>query len=131
METNNFQPPSQFRNKAMIKWVNGVPEPYYGDINPSSVKKLAVVAASLPYEGTWDPDLEMNIIEPRFEGLTNAEVMWIRLAESAANGDLTATNMMLDRILGKPKQSVESTSMTMSYQEFLNMIAKQENGGND
>lgn len=130
METSNsFLPPAK-PNKAMIEWVNGVPEPCYGYINPSSIKKLAVAAASIPYSGEWDADLEMNIIEPRFEGLTNVEVMWIKVAEKAARGDLDATNMMLDRILGKPKQSVESTSMTMSYQEFLNMVAKQENGGN-
>jgi hypothetical protein len=126
MTSSDFQPPVS-GNKVMITWVNGVPEPTYGKIvNTQSVKKLASVAASLPYEGEWDPELEMHIIEPRFKGLTNIEVMWIRLAEKAASGDTAAMNMIFDRILGKPKQSVESASVSMTYQEFLQTIAQQE-----
>ena len=125
---DSFQPP--VGNKVMITWINGVPEPTYGKIvNPQSVKKLAQVAASLPYEGEWDEDLEMYVLDPRFKGMSNVEVMWIRLVEKAANGDMAATNMILDRILGKPKQSVESASVSMTYQEFLKEIAKRENYG--
>lgn len=122
--SSDFQPPVQ--NKVMITWVNGVPEPTYGKIvNTQSVKKLAQVAASLPYEGEWDEELEMYVLEPRFKGMTNIEVMWIRLAEKAANGDTGAMNMIFDRILGKPKQSVETASVSMTYQEFLKELAKQ------
>ena len=109
---------------TMIKWVNGVPEPAYKDINPSSVKQLASTALSLPYVGEWNEELGIFVIEPRFEGLSNAEVMWIKIAEKAALGDLSAANIILDRFLGKPKQSVESASVTLSYPEFLEMIAK-------
>lgn len=113
----------------MITWVNGVPEPTYGKIvNVQSVKKLAQVAASLPYEGEWDEELEMFIIEPRFKGMSNVEVMWVRLAEKAANGDVGAMGMIFDRILGKPKQSVETASVSMTYQEFLTELSKQQNG---
>lgn len=126
--TNNDSPQYPIQNKVMITWVNGVPEPTYGKIvETQSVKKLARVAASLPYEGEWDEDLEMYILDPRFRGMTNIEVMWIRLAEKAANGDMSAANMILDRILGKPKQSVESTSLSMTYQEFLKSLAQQGN----
>lgn len=114
--------------KVMITWVNGVPEPTYGKIvNAQSVKKLAQVAASLPYEGEWDEDLEMYVLEPRFKGMTNIEVMWVRLAEKAASGDTAAMNMIFDRILGKPKQSVETASVSMTYQEFLTELNKQQN----
>lgn len=130
MQTNNFQPPAEPRDTVggkSIRWVNGVPEPYYvTPVNAAAIKTLATVAAALPYEGKWDEDLGMFIVDPRFKGMTNAEVMWIRTAEKAADGDLIAANMLLDRILGKPKQSVESTSMSMSYQEFLNMVEEQE-----
>lgn len=123
--SNDFQPP--VGNKVMITWVNGVPEPTYSKIiNPQSVKKLAQVAASLPYEGEWDEELEMYVLEPRFKGMTNIEVMWVRLAEKAANGDMGAMNMMFDRLLGRPKQSVETASVSMTYQEFLKELNKQQ-----
>ena len=57
--------------------------------------------------------------------MSNIEVMWIRLAEKAANGDMGAMSMMFDRLLGKPKQSVETASVSMTYQEFLKELAKQ------
>lgn len=123
---NDFQPP--VGNKVMITWVNGVPEPTTVKIvNPQSVKKLAQVAASLPYQGEWDEELETYIVEPRFKGMSNIEVMWIRLAEKAANGDTGAMNMMFDRILGKPKQSVETASVSMTYQDFLEQLKRSEN----
>ncbi len=109
-----------------IKWVNGVPEPFVKSINPTSIKTLATTALSMPYQGEYSSELDTFIMEPRFEGMTNAEVMWIRTAEKAAAGDLAATNLILDRVLGKPKQSVESMSMTMTYPEFLEHLAKQE-----
>lgn len=84
----------------------------------------------MPYQGEYNEELDMYIIEPRFEGMTNAEVMWIRTAEKAASGDLAATNLILDRVLGKPKQSVESMSMSMSYPEFLEFLAKKEDNKN-
>ena len=108
-----------------IQWVNGVPEPIVKHITPTSVKALATTALSMPYQGEYNAELDMYIIEPRFANMTNAEVMWIRTAEKAAAGDLAATNLILDRILGKPKQSVESMSMSMTYPEFLEHLAKQ------
>lgn len=109
-----------------IQWVNGVPEPAFRNINPTSIKQLATTALSLPYVGEFDEELGIFIIEPRFQGLSNAEVMWIKVAEKAAGGDLGATNIILDRILGKPKQSVESANVNMSYQEFLEVLANKE-----
>jgi hypothetical protein len=112
--------------KTMIQWVNGVPEPTYGNINPSSIKQLATTALSLPYEGDYNEELGINVIDPRFEGMSNAEVMWVRMAEKAAAGDIDAAKTILDRVLGKPKQSVETTTMTLTYPEFLEHLARQE-----
>lgn len=112
--------------RATIEWVNGVPEPVYKNITPSSVKQLANTALSLPYQGEYIPELDTYIIEPRFQGMSNAEVMWIKMAEKAATGDLKAAEMILDRVLGKPKQSVESATMTMNYTEFLDYLSKKQ-----
>lgn len=109
-----------------------MPEPAYENISPQSVKQLATSALSLPYEGEYDESLGIKVVEERFTGMSNAEVMWVKIAEKAAAGDLSAAGLILDRVLGKPKQSVESTSMTLSYPEYLELIAKQEqarNGG--
>lgn len=112
--------------RTMIQWVNGVPEPTYGNINPSSIKQLAAITLALPYEGDYNEELGIFIKEPRFEGMSNAEVMWVRVAEKAAAGDLDAAKLILDRVLGKPKQSVETTTMTLTYPEFLEHLARQE-----
>lgn len=109
-----------------IQWVNGMPEPVVKHITPSSVKQLASTALSMPYQGEYNAELDIFVVEPRFSGMTNAEVMWIKIAEKAATGDLSAVNIILDRVLGKPKQSVESMSMSMTYPEFLEHLAKQE-----
>lgn len=112
--------------KTAIEWVNGVPEAVYKNITPTSVKQLANTALSLPYQGEYIADLDMYVIEPRFAGMSNAEVMWVKMAEKAANGDLKAAEMILDRVLGKPKQSVESATMTMNYTEFLDYLSKKQ-----
>ncbi len=112
--------------KTAIEWENGVPKAVYKNITPTSVKQLAATALSLPYQGEYIPELDIFQIEPRFVGMSNAEVMWIKMAEKAANGDLKASEIILDRILGKPKQSVESATMTMNYTEFLDYLSKKK-----
>ncbi len=111
---------------SAIRWVNGMPEPYIQCINPATVKQLATTAMSMPYEGEFNPDTGTYVIDPKYEGMTNAEVMWMKVAQQAANGNLKAVNIILDRVLGKPKQSIESTTMSMSYSEFLEQLAKQQ-----
>lgn len=56
-----------------IKWVNGVPEPFVKSINPTSIKTLATTALSMPYQGEYSSELDMFIIEPRFEGMDNTK----------------------------------------------------------
>lgn len=107
-----------------IQWVQGVPEPVYRNITPKSVKELATTALSMPYVGVYDEELGMHVIEPEFEGMSNAEVMWVKVARKAADGELEATKIILDRVLGKPKQSIESTTMSLTYPEFLEMLSK-------
>jgi len=133
-------------NKRMIVWgPDGVPRPSsVPTISKQGIEDLAAVALSLPFKPKEIPfeltvplpldasevqknAREMALMEAEheleqereFEGMTNAEVMIVKLARSAAGGDPVATSMMLDRVLGKPKQSVESKSMTMTYADVL------------
>lgn len=56
--------------------------------------------------------------------MTNGEVAAIRHARKAASGDFKATQDILDRIMGKPKQSVESTTTTLNYLDYLDYLAE-------
>ncbi|MCP4990969.1 MAG: hypothetical protein GY928_34460 [Colwellia sp.] len=65
-------------------------------------------------------------IDPEFEGKSNAEVMNIRLARRAAGGCMDATKTILDRILGRPKQQIESLNISETYTQYLDRIAAEE-----
>jgi len=118
-------------NKRMIVWgPDGVPRPSSTiTVSKQGIEDLAAVALSLPYKiAEIPPDLpdkehKAAVLrqeeEMEFEGMTNVEVMLVKLARSAAAGDPEATGMLLDRVLGRPKQSVESKSMTMTYADVL------------
>ena len=94
-----------------IKWVNNIPVPVTREaVSTAATKEMIQVAISLPYEGEGDPDG----LEPELFGYNKLEVMCIRLARRAASGDLAAANVVLDRILGRPKaKNVPSVPNTL------------------
>jgi hypothetical protein len=81
------------------------------------IETLAAVALSLPYDDPLG-------LDPEFDGMTNAEVMMVRMARKAAAGDLSVASELLDRVLGRPKQSVESKSLNLTYEDFLKEAAR-------
>jgi hypothetical protein len=89
------------------------------DIPPSAspAEKARIAAENDRLEKAHESELE-------FEGMTNAEVMIVKLARAAARGDKDSTAAMLDRVLGKPKQSVESKSMKLTYEDYLKEMAR-------
>lgn len=103
-------------NRRMIVWgPDGVPRPESVPmLSPKNVEDLASTALSLPYK--TDP---FSVSDEEFVGMTNAEVMLVRMARLAAGGDLSAANVLLDRVLGKPKQSIESKNVNVSYADVL------------
>lgn len=58
--------------------------------------------------------------DPKKFGLTKKQAIEKSLLDQAADGDLSAINMVLDRTLGKPLQQVQSLNVTTSLKEFLN-----------
>lgn len=90
----------------------------------AQVSQIALAAFSQPYV---DPNDELAIaigLKPsRFYGMTNLEVAMVRQAEAAAKGDLDAHEALLDRAIGKPKQSVEK-ELGDNYAQALDRIAK-------
>ncbi len=98
-------------NRRMIIWTpEGVPMPSSSPLlSKQNIEDLATTALSLPYTGG----------EEEFASMTNAEVMLVRLARAAAGGDQSAAEALMDRVLGRPKQSVESKSFRMTYEDLL------------
>jgi hypothetical protein len=89
-------------------------------------QQLYHAALGLPYKGEWDPDLQTWTVDPELQGLTNGEVIILRQVRNAAAGDAKASENVMDRVLGKPKQAVESVSMNYSFSEYMAMIAEEE-----
>lgn len=131
MDANALPDKVTVEGGRFIQWRNNVPVPRYKDpitLNFEQAKEAQVNALLLPYTGFPDEETGELTIEPRFKGLTNFQVMYIRRAEAAALGDLKAIAQIEDRLFGKPKQSVESVSMSMTYQQFLETLHEQDAG---
>lgn len=113
-------------NKQMIiKWVEGRPVPTKREIiTKEAVADLPITVLSIPYRRT---PLEIEFkIDVHLEGMTNGEVMMLRVAEDAARGDHKAADMLLDRILGKPKMVSENTNLNVNYTDLLEEFAKED-----
>lgn len=86
----------------------------------------APMALGQMYVPLRDADGEYLPGEQDYEGMSNADVMWTRIGRKAALGDMEAANMLLDRSVGKPKQHVETLSVTATLQDFLDQIAGED-----
>jgi len=111
--------------ETFITWEDGIPKVELRQmITKEVLVDLPVAALSLPYERSEkDVFLEKD---SEFEGMTNAEVMNVRLARNAAKGDMDAIKTLQDRVLGKPKQQIESRSITETYTQYLERLAAAE-----
>jgi len=111
--------------ESRIVWEEGVPRVKLQTMVTKEVlTDLPVAALSLPYKRS-DKDIFLER-ELEFEGKTNAEVMNIRLARKAAAGNTDAVKTIQDRILGKPRQQVESHSITETYSQWLDRTAVEQ-----
>ncbi len=113
--------------QRLITWVGGEPVPTDKDIiSKEAVSKLPLTVLSLPYKRT-ELEIEMCMDE-EYEGMNNGEVMMMEMAKSAARGDHKTADMLLDRILGKPKMTTENKNLNISYTEYLQSLV---DGGSD
>jgi len=118
-----------------VKMVDGVPEIGYRNIiKEEALPVLKRHALSQPYLGEWDTTQQKYKIDPRYVGMTKAEVIEHKKVDLACAGDLAAMKEIDDRLLGKPKQQVETKNLNMTYDDFLRNLALQEderekNGG--
>ena len=102
--------PPGFSMKREVRWENGMPIakdlPVF---KKEAVSEVALISLAMPYEGD----------EPEFQGLSNLEVTFIQLAKKSASGDLPSINAILDRAVGKPKQTSENLNASISLTELV------------
>jgi len=124
-------------NKPYGKWldyVDGKLTPGYTDpTTVQQVKDFFPAVLALPYEpqkvhGEIPPE------EEKLRGLTVGEVIVYRQAMLAASNpnvvapdEITkAAQFVIDRVIGKPKQIVESTQVNVTYSDLLAKWAKED-----
>lgn len=105
-----------------IVWEGGKPVAKYTKIiDKEAVADLPLAAAGLPYKRDA---LEVELgVDEEFEGMSNAEVMMVRMARAAARGDKRDRGELLDRILGKPKTSAEVKTVKVDYNDYIKEMA--------
>lgn len=122
----NAQNPVAVIPQRVLAWKDGLPFPSEAKlITKPAIEQGIRAAMSTPYRGYWDKDQGCYVMEADFIGMSNYEVMVVRLAGAAANGDLDAIKEVMNRTIGKPKQAIETVSMSMTYQDFLEQKAKE------
>lgn len=94
----------------------------------AQVSEIAMAAASAPYvDSAADDELAISLGLPpsEFYGMTNLEVMLIKQARWAAkSGETEVIDKVLDRLVGKPKQTSENHTITETYEQALQRIAR-------
>lgn len=83
-------------------------------MSPSEISKQIRDVVAMQYSGT----------DPEKIGMTLLEAALFAAAKKAADGDTDALNKLLDRLMGKPMQTVMQATGTLA--EFLNQIAQTE-----
>jgi len=114
--------------RQLIVWEGGVPVVKNVPLlTPGKIKDLHT-AAVMQFYSTPDDELaiEMGLPPSRFYGLTLLEVMLIKQAEGAArSGDRDDVEAIRDRLEGKPKTTAEVHSVSETYEQALNRIARE------
>lgn len=106
-----------------MEWVNGVPvlrcrESYTKPVMNAVTHNVM----ALPFRARTDSDGRTLEEDAEYIGLTIGEAMMARQARAASYGDFEATQFFADRIMGKPKQSVESLTVHGTFQEYLDSL---------
>lgn len=109
---------------------NGVPQVIHKQIettNRAMVDSVNFSALFLPYKGQKvpnpdNPDQLYYEVEPEFEGMTNLEVAATRAAQLAANGDMGALKMLLERVAGKPVEKSMNLTAQTTLSEYLSQL---------
>ena len=83
-------------------------------MSPSEISKQIRDVVAMPYAGKDAGKIGMTLLEAAL----------FSAATKAADGDVDAMNKLLDRLIGKPTQTVVQATGTLK--DFLNQIAMQD-----
>lgn len=105
--------------RRIIEWKDGLPVlASVPVLNPGHIRDLYWVTAAQPYvvDDPLDPEFGL------YDGMTIAEVMVRKQFMSAArSGDKDQIEKVMDRLIGKPKNTSENVNLNLTgnYEEFL------------
>lgn len=119
LEDTGKPPQTSVDYRALIEWREGLPYLVSAPVRLSegpedALRTLLRRCLDLPYDGN----------DPSLMGMSQGEAMIINLSRDAANGSSEARTHVLDRLLGKPKQNIESVSLTGNLNDFLDKVAE-------
>lgn len=88
-------------------------------VTSAQVRDLHAAAVARPFSAPdpVDPD-------HKYDGLPMIEVMVLKKVERAARSG--ESEEVLDRLVGRPKQTTETTKLTVSYEDALREIERKE-----
>lgn len=99
---------------------DGCPYPLLREpVTARRLTTLLCAALSAPYECKRDSEGNIYPDEQQYEGMTKAEVGALKAADGYANGDIDHTKFVHDRIIGKPKQQIESVNVAIGIKDYL------------
>lgn len=114
---------SGHRSTRLTKWVKDDqgrlrPVPTYDNVySLEDMKAMQVAAGSNKFKQRRDHDGYVIEADREYEDMTCYEVAQDRRAQAMAQGDLVALNQYEDRVMGKPKQEVHQTSISLSFSD--------------
>ncbi len=116
-------------NTRIMRWEGG--QPVVRDVpmlTKTQIQEIGAAALALPYSEPGDAlAIELGLQPSEFYGRPLYEVMKIKQArEAARTGDTAIIESIEDRVVGKPKQSVESHSIKETYEEYLARISRED-----
>jgi hypothetical protein len=90
------------------------------------MKKLTHALLSSPYEGHICDETGEMLYNEEFAGMTQAEAIQRILISKALSGSIKSAEVLFDRAYGKPKQQNENVNVNVTYEDFLDNLAKQD-----
>lgn len=95
------------------------PYDYLITVRDGSLKDRITKAMDIPYPA--DP-----LFEPELLGLTMGEVAILKQVQMASHGSINSLELILDRTVGKVANNNVNLNATMTYQDFLDKIARED-----
>lgn len=110
-----------------IIWDNGIPSTHYVQpVTDDTIKESLRKALSKEYTPTPDALGEVPASELKYAGWSRLDVMNDRVVEQATLGDLEAYKQVMDRTVGKPKQTIEQTgTVQLTFQQWIDQRLEQ------